>query len=453
MKLTVNSNNILRKWPRMEAYQNSTLRYTPPKDFPAFCATKIGAPKIIRTWVTLDEVWDYRTDTYNWDYDIGVNNYVEDKNHYMYDWHITVPLGQKFIEYLHSYCEPAEEVMFNIRRFEREVADGLMTIEKYEEVVYNVIEYYKNIEPKICYIECSNEVELTSFGGITIDEYYPLYQATYRACRRLNAKYNYDIPLKVGGFGMSGGVARLNNIWYQFLQKLASDTDPDKMIDFYSMHSYAPTYWRVFEFAVKHKNIVKRLGLPDVPLFVDEFGTNRTTGVLEDSLKNASGNLAGMILASQLENTYIFPWCTFHNPKLQMSFTQFLDLGDGKYASTPNGNAMMALHWLAENEVEIWEYAESKAVACADDEKVTMIVTNPTDEPLEVDITINGLTGYKAKVTRYLCDANINNCVTGEPCEEYAPTFESWMRVDGSGALNMKFTIGARAFIFIRVDR
>ena len=74
MKITVNSDNIIRKWPRVEAYQNSTLRYTPPKDFPAYCATKLGAPKVIRTWVTLDEVWDYRTDTYNWDYDIGVDN-------------------------------------------------------------------------------------------------------------------------------------------------------------------------------------------------------------------------------------------------------------------------------------------------------------------------------------------------------------------------------------------
>ena len=98
MKITVNSNNIIREWPRVEQYQNSTLRYTPPKEFPAYLASKIGRPKIIRTWVTLDEVWDYRTDTYNCNYPIGVNNYVGDKKHFGYDWGSTVPLGTDFID-------------------------------------------------------------------------------------------------------------------------------------------------------------------------------------------------------------------------------------------------------------------------------------------------------------------------------------------------------------------
>ena len=452
MKITVNSDNIIRKWPRVEAYQNSTLRYTSPKDFPAYCATKLGAPKVIRTWVTLDEVWDYRTDTYNWDYDIGVNNYVDDKNHYTYDWGITVPLGQKFIEYLHSYCAAADEVLFNIRRYEREVTDGIVSLEKYEEVVEKVIEYYKQVEPKIGYIECSNEVELGSFGGLTMAEYYPLYQATYRAVRRLNAKYNYDIPLKVGGFAMSGCMGRWN-IWHQFLKLMAADDSPEKMIDFYSMHDYNPNIWRIMDFTIRHEEAVRQLGLPEVPLFFNEYGNCGCTGVLTDSLKNASGNIAGMILSSHLPNTHVFPWCTFHNPKLQMSYTQFLDLGDGKYAPTPNGNAMIALHMLAENEVEIWENTEYKAVACADDEKITLLVTNPTDNPMEVDAEIRPLSGYKAKVTQYLCDSTHNNRVTGEPAEDFLPTSESWMKVDGRGSLNVKLTLEPRAFVFVKVEK
>ena len=94
------------------------------------------------------------------------------------------------------------------------------------------------------------------------------------------------------------------------------------------------------------------------------------------------------------------------------------------------------------------EIEDEEAVATA-----KTVEKSESDEPLELEIVINGLTGYKAKVTRYLCDSKINNCVTGEPCDEYHPTFEEWMRVDGTGALTMKFTIGARAFIFIRVDR
>ena len=65
MNVTVETERVVRPWPRIERYQNSTLRYTPPADFPAFWASVNGRPRIIRTWITLDEVWDYRTD--EWD--------------------------------------------------------------------------------------------------------------------------------------------------------------------------------------------------------------------------------------------------------------------------------------------------------------------------------------------------------------------------------------------------
>ena len=452
MKLTVNPDNVIRKWPRMESYQNSTLRFTPPTDFPEYCASKIGSPRIMRVWVTLDEVWDYRTDTYNWNFDIGVNNYEDDRSHHCYDWKSVVPLGQKYEDYLRSYSQFAESVLLNIRRYEREVTDGLISIEKYEEVVYNVIEYYKNLEPKIMYIESCNEVEYVGFGGLTVAQYYELYKATCRACRRLNEKYHYERPLAVGGYGKSGGVVKLN-IWYQFLQLLAADNSPELMPGFYSVHSYSADYRRATELAIKHSNLIRRLGLPDVPLFIDEFGTTGATGIPEHNLKNASGVLAAMILASQAENTYIFPWCTFHSPKRQINYTQFIATDDGKFVPTPNGNAMIAMHMLAENEVEIWEYTESRAVACADDEKITLLVTNPGAEPLELDVTFNGIRGYKARVARYICDEAQNNCLTGEPCEDFLPTSDEWMGVDRNGAVNMKFTLGANAFCFIKIDR
>jgi hypothetical protein len=343
-------------------------------------------------------------------------------------------------------------VLFNIRRYEREVSDGIISLGKYEEVIEKTIEYYKNIEPKICYIECSNEVELRGFGGLTMEKYYPLYQATYRAVRRLNEKYNYAVPLKVGGFAMSGCVDRWN-IWHQFLNLLAGDNSPEKKIDFYSMHDYNPSIWRIMDFTIRHEEAVRQLGLPKVPLFFDEYGNCGCTGVLTDSLKNASGNLAGLILSSHLENTFVFPWCTFHNPKLQMSYTQFLDLGNGRYAPTPNGNAMIALHMLAENEVEIWENTDYKAVACADDEKITLIVTNPSDTLMNVEAAIRPLNGYKTKVKQYLCDSTNNNCLTGDQVEDFAPTWEGYMSIDGSGTLNFKLELEPRAFIFIEIKK
>ena len=79
IELTVKPDVVVRKWPRVEAYQNTTLRCTPHGDFPEVCASKLGRAKILRTFVTLDEVWDYKKDEYDWDYAIGVNKYSENK--------------------------------------------------------------------------------------------------------------------------------------------------------------------------------------------------------------------------------------------------------------------------------------------------------------------------------------------------------------------------------------
>lgn len=451
MKITVNSKNIIREWPRVEQYQNSTLRYTPPKDFPAYLASKIGRPKIIRTWVTLDEVWDYRTDAYNWNYPIGVNNYVGDKTHFGYDWGSTVPLGTDFIDYLVSYSEQADEVLFNLRRYEREVTDGIVPIEKYEEVVGRVVEHYKELCPSMKYIECCNEVELNSFGGLTMEQYYPLYRATCRAVKKLNDKHNYALPLTVGGYAMSGCIGRWN-IWYQFLKLLAADDSPERMIGFYSMHDYNPNIWRLLDFTNRHEEACRRLGLPDAPLFINEYGVCGCTGVPTDSLKNGSGVIAGMILSSHFKNAHVFPWCTFHNPKTQLSYTEFVDLGEGRYAPTPNGNAIIALHMLAENEVEIWENTEYKAVATAGDGRVVVLVTNPSDSPMELEAEINDLDGYSAKVRHYLCDSQKNNRVTGEETDDFRPTFEGYVPVSASGTLKYKAELEPRAFMLTVIE-
>ena len=451
MKLTVDPSAVVRKWPRVEEYQNSTLRYTPPGDFPAYCASKIGKPRLIRCWVTLDEVWDYRTDSYDWDYPIGVNKYVGDPKHYSYDWGSTVPLGQNFLEYLSSYAGQADEVLFNIRRLEREVTDGIVSPEKYEEVVERVVERYKELCPSIRYVECCNEVELNSFGGLTVEEYYVLYRCTYRAVRRLNERHKYALPLGVGGFAMSGCIGRWN-MWRQFLELLAADDSPERMIDFYSMHDYHPTIWRIQDFTIRHEEAVRQLGLPTAPLFFDEYGVCGCTGVPTDSLKNASGVITGMILSSHLANTHLFPWCTFHNPVKQLSYTEFVQLEDGSYAPTPNGNAIIALHKLAENEVAIAENTDYRAVATADDKRIAILASNPSDAPLELEADVRGLEGYCAKLREYICDSQRNNRVTGEPVSDFLPTAESFAPVR-KGSLSYKTVLEPRAFVLLEIER
>ena len=65
MKVYIDASEHVRAWKHVERYQNTTLRYSPGEDFPAFLENEIGELEIIRLFITLDEVWDYRTDTYH----------------------------------------------------------------------------------------------------------------------------------------------------------------------------------------------------------------------------------------------------------------------------------------------------------------------------------------------------------------------------------------------------
>lgn len=449
MKITVDSQKTVRKWPRVEAYQNTTLRYTPPPDFAAYSASVIGKPKILRCWITLDEVWDNRTDEYFWDYQIGVNRYENDPGHYFYDWLVSVPSETKFIDYLRTNSAQAEEILLCFRRYEREVTDGIISYEKYEKVLEKVLEHYKKLFPNIRYIECCNESELSVFGGLTIPEYYRIYKCASRVVKKLNKKHHYQMPLELGGTAMSGLVGRWNQ-WSEFLTTLAEDEPEERDISFYSVHDYAKNVYRLMDFYVMHKQLVKRLGLPDVPLFIDEYGTtgywhNQFGEGADENMKNASGIINAMILGSYLDGAYIFPWCTFHDPVRQVNYTQFIKTEDGSYVPTPNGNAVTALHMMLENELMIEEYTEHKAVATGGGGKVALLVTNPGDAPLNIDVTVNGLSGYTAGMAQYLVNGISNNNLTGEQTKSFDPVVKSLEKVI-KGRLNFKADIEPHAF-------
>ena len=63
MKIQVNREEKRGAYYDPTRWQNSTLRYAPPEDFPAHMAREIGRAALMRVWITLDEYWDYRTDT------------------------------------------------------------------------------------------------------------------------------------------------------------------------------------------------------------------------------------------------------------------------------------------------------------------------------------------------------------------------------------------------------
>lgn len=440
MEFTVHSDQIIRPWPRIEQYQNSTLRYTPPADFPAHWQRQNGRVKMIRVWVTLDEIWNIEDDTYNWNYRIGVDRLGE-KRYYPYDWPNTRPSDTLFEDYLTSYCAMADEAMLNIRRFERETADGVLSYEKYEEVCEKVIEHCRDLCGNIAWIEVSNESEIGGFGGLTVEEYMSLYNAVCRAVNRLNARRGWS--LKVGGTAMTGSYAT-RGLWHEYMKALAEDTCPDRRIDFYSFHSYNHDVDCLQQLYSIHKSDVAKYNLPDAPVFFDEYGTCAATGVLTDSLQNACETLTGMLRGADLPGMYVFPWCTFHNPNRQISYTQYVRLPDDTYAPTPNGQAVHMLFGMLENELRlecqryIYDQETGKllrreaapfcsqplfrARATGDTKHLYLIVTNPADEPLTVNCHLSALEGSRAEVVIRQVDAAQNNAVTGPVCRELGVT-------------------------------
>jgi len=417
-RYTVDAARITGEWPRVELYQNTTLRYPPVPAFAARVAKDYGRPRLLRCWVTLDEVWDYRTDEYFFDYQIGVHRYDGDPNHADYDWKSTVPTNIRIQEHLKSFSENSDELMLNLRRYEVETLKGIVSLEKYEAVVEKVIEFYKDLCPNIRYIEALNEVDYQCFGGIGMDHYYLMYKCIDRAVRRLNDRHGYAMPLGIGGTATNDNMSR-PQIWRQFLQNLANDRD--RKIDFYSVHDYTHDPSRLKALYNMHKAWISELGLPQLPIFVDEYGFTGTTGVWTDSLKNASGVLVAMIGQTELPGLHILPWCTYHNPTLQMSFTQYLTLEDGSIVPTPNGNAMRALAWQKQHRLasEGKSSFNSAILATGDTTGTAILVTNATGKPLPVEVECLNLPAGAKTVTQYLVDATHNNLLTGPAVKEF----------------------------------
>lgn len=413
MKITVDTKNLYRKWPHIERFQNTTLRYTPSPSFPKIMEKVIGRPSIIRLFITLDEVWDYRTDKYYWDYPIGVNRYEGDKNHYDYDWPLTVPspVNAHIQEYLISHAECADEVLLNLRRYERETIDGIITYQQYEEVFEKVVEFYKNLCPNITYIECCNEVELIQFGNLSMKEYYRLYKCAYRSIQRLNQKHSYQMPLKIGGFGLSHGITHWH-FWQEFLELLSRDEH--RIIDFYSMHEYHTNPQRIMEFCMRHQEIINELNLPELPLLMTEYGLRVGIGDAgrPTNIQNAAGEISGMILGSHYPKLKMFPWCTFHNPNQQLGRTMFILNEDNNYIPTPSGHVMTMFKMLGTHELMIEEYVENKAVATIDDERICVLVSNPGENEEDIEIVLNNLENISYDIDKYLVNDYTNNCLT-----------------------------------------
>ncbi len=476
MLIKIKANAVLGTYSDPTRWQNNTLRYSPPKDFPAFLAKNIGRAMVMRSFITLDEFWDYRTGELYPDYEIGVKRYPDSELHYIYDWKMIVPApsGIRFVDYLTSHASQADELLLNVRRLERETLDGIISEEAYETIFEKAVAYCKQLAPNIRYIECCNEVDIKSFGNLHAAEYLRLYRIAHRVIRRLNAENNYEIPLMIGGWSVAMPFTA-RQMWERFLELLADDEAiPSPKIDFYSEHYYNQGETeRLTKFGLdnealslappdrikllyrRHKANLARLGLPDGPFFLNEMGYTRTTGVLTDALRNSSGNITLFIAAAddELDGLYMFPWCTFHNPELQISYTQFVLRDNGEYYATPNGMAILMLHRMKGERVAVSVEncsapdARYRSQAVKDGDKLYVVCTNTSATPESFEIEVECLDG-EYRVVSYLCDSKHNNCVMSDGNGVLTATGEKVIRADGT----LRFSTSAEPYAFAQFE-
>jgi len=438
MKISVNTKKPLGIYSDPTRWQNSTLRYVPPVDFPNFLSSRLGKAQVMRVWITMDEFWDYRTDITYPDYEIGQSRYPVEQLHYTYDWASIVPApsGTRFEDYLRSHSRNAEELMLNVRRYEREVSDGVITYDQYEDVFYRAVEHCKELAPNIRYIECCNEVDIKAFGLLTAREYVNIYLRAYRAVQRLNEVHQYPIPLEIGGFGEAHPLVfwPLMEEIMELLKESEIGSDP---MAFYSYHMYKSPEDRVLvtngmpedttlsgvekirKILTQHQAMLQKLGLPQRPVFFDEVGRARATGLDGDSLYNAAGVLTYLIAQANgaFDDARLFPWCTFHNPELQMSYTQYLLRKDGTYGATPNGIAIEMLHSLSGTRLEtevsdtVDMDARYQAIAVENSDEIAILAVNPASESIPGVLDVNGLADGTYQADIYRCNLAFNNIV------------------------------------------
>jgi len=305
----------------------------------------------VRTFITLDEFWDYRDGSYHPDYRIGVNRYADNDAIHWYDRHRGKPSDVHFAEYLQSVSANADELLLCFRRYEHEAMNGVIGFETYRGVLKEAIRHCKRLAPNLRYIEVLNEWGCVHFGGLDDDGYYRFYRAAYTVVNELNREVRPSIPLLVGG--PTTATAHFAQV-EQFLKRYAADPTPEKRLDFVTFHDYSsgerPA--RVRELRLRLDAWLKANGIPiDTPTFVTEMGTHEGSKMQEqiDSNRyNAAGVCTLLEQWRRCHDTLAFPWCQYHDPDIQFWSTQILP----DRTLTPHGQVMRMLSMHRGQEVQ-----------------------------------------------------------------------------------------------------
>jgi hypothetical protein len=431
VSVDVDCSKVVGPRAKPESYWNTTILHALPPALADRAMREYGRAKITRCWVTLPQLWNRKTDAYNFNFKIRRRVYEDkhQKNNPEGTAVKKVVLAHENVEdYLDAFSRVSDEILLNIRGYEKGVLDGSVGIKKWREVFTKAVRHYKERYPNLRYIEALNEFECAAaVGGLktTQDQYYPFYQAGYEAVNEVNGELKPAVPLLVGGPCPSS----YNKAFlHRFLENYAKDANPAKRLDFVSFHDYGSglTPSRYGEFQNYFRGEFKQFGVPEnLPIFMTEvgFGGGMPTPDPDRNVAQAAALTTYVYNARQSDNLKVFPWVLFHS-RHQLSFAQFTQ----EQEMTAFGAAVKT--WAMHRKNEIAATVEPKqdelgvyAFASLDDAGAAIEVWNyqsrpnrkhPTcGSPADVNIALRNLPAKwrqgKLKVRQTMIDATHSN--------------------------------------------
>jgi len=399
-------------------YVNVSRRAPPPAELCERIEQEYGRPDVTRCWLMLDQMWDYRTDLYRFNYEINKDYYRGDPNKKRYG----VPgvtTGLHYYDYLDSVSAHSDMVMMNIRRYEQEVLTGLVAWSKWKEVFKSAVGHYKQRCPNLRYIEVLNEPTAKNQSNLgKIEHYYEFYRQAYEAINELNDELKPELPLLVGG---NSGFRTTEAI--HLIEDFARDPSPDKRLDFVSFHHYwlqkTPAEIAGWEKEIDHA--LAKSSLPtDLPIFVTEIGyANQWQSDPAKNLWQAAGMTAYQYYARHAPDLRLFPWVQYHSP-LQIAFVQF----DTRMRMTPFGAAVKMLRMHRATEVHAASSGVNRngngmgALATRDEKGLTIQLWNldPSGKDnAQVEVSVANLPANlqdgTLRIRRYEIDSVHSNCL------------------------------------------
>lgn len=426
-ELTVHAAKILAPLPHFSQYENTSIRYVPPPALSALVEAEFGKPEITRVWLPLDDMWDYRDNSYHFNFVIGQDRYANDTVKSRYDRGVVSESSVPYYEYLDASSAHSRYLMLNVRRYEIEVKKGIIPMAKWKEVLKTGLLHYKKRYKNLRYIEALNEWHLLRFGGLKDGEYYPFYKACYEVVNEINDELKPEIPLEVGGPTVYGyplnladvdGEPKLKNksrLLAHFLLQYAADSDPRKRLDFITFHDYGlgKNYAAIEQYQSIVRTMLRNAKLPEnVPVYISEIGYALESPKPELNQHQATGIselFYGLRSSPQL---HPIPWVLFHEPARQLSLTAFVS---GKTLSmTPFGNTLKMWSMQKDKEVEtLWKAPRKglNAVASRDEHTLVLQVWNDSAEPVTFDVVLDSLRliGKQMRFEEFRIDAQNNN--------------------------------------------